>query len=66
MRSPEESEAYGSNFTGKNEALSTKNARFWNENPELTVPSLVPTKPRSNQQLVGLYNSGIAGLPAAS
>ena len=33
----EQSEAYGSNFTGKNEALSSKNTRFWNENSEFTA-----------------------------
>ena len=27
----EQSEAYGSNFSGKNEALSSKNTRFWRE-----------------------------------
>jgi hypothetical protein len=30
----EQSEAYGSNFTGKNEALRSENTRFWNENSE--------------------------------
>ena len=29
----EESEAYRSNFASKNEAVSSENARFWNENP---------------------------------
>jgi hypothetical protein len=33
----EQSEAYGSNFTGKNEALRSENSRFWNENPEATA-----------------------------
>ena len=33
----EGSEAYGSNFGGKNEALRFENARFWNENPESTA-----------------------------
>jgi REP-associated tyrosine transposase len=33
----EQSEAYGSNFTGKNDALSSENTRFWNENSELTA-----------------------------
>jgi hypothetical protein len=33
----EESEAYGSNLTGKNEALSSKNTRFWREHSELTA-----------------------------
>jgi hypothetical protein len=33
----EESEAYESNLTGKNEALSSKNTRFWRENSELTA-----------------------------
>src|SRR5262245_15864004 len=28
----ERSEAYGSNFSGKNETLSPENTRFWNEN----------------------------------
>jgi hypothetical protein len=32
----EESEAYRSNFAGENEALSSENARFWNENLEAT------------------------------
>ncbi len=31
----EESEAYVSNFTGENEALSPENTRFWNDNSEL-------------------------------
>jgi hypothetical protein len=30
----EESEAYRSNFAAENEALSSENARFWDENPE--------------------------------
>jgi putative transposase len=33
----EQSEAYGSNLTGKNEALSSENTRFWKENSELTA-----------------------------
>ena len=33
----EESEAYGSNLTAKNEALSSKNTKFWRENSELTA-----------------------------
>jgi hypothetical protein len=33
----ERSEAYGPNLTGKNEALSSENTRFWNKNSELTV-----------------------------
>ena len=33
----EESEAYGSKLTGKNEALSSKNSRFWKENSNRTV-----------------------------
>jgi hypothetical protein len=33
----EQSEAYGSNFTGKNEVLSSENTRFWNENSEFTA-----------------------------
>ena len=33
----EQSEPYGSNFDGKNEALSLENTRFWNENPEATA-----------------------------
>jgi putative transposase len=33
----EQSEAYGRNFTGENEALSSENTRFWNENSELTA-----------------------------
>jgi len=32
----EQSEAYGSDFTGKNDALSSENTRFWNENSEST------------------------------
>jgi hypothetical protein len=31
----EQSEAYGSDFTGKNEVLSSENTRFWNENSNL-------------------------------
>jgi hypothetical protein len=30
----ERREPYGSNFTGKNEVLSSENTRFWNENSE--------------------------------
>jgi hypothetical protein len=33
----EQSEAYGSDFTGKNEVLSSENTRFWNENSEFTA-----------------------------
>jgi hypothetical protein len=33
----EETEAYGSNLTGKNEVLSSENTRFWNENSEVTA-----------------------------
>ncbi len=33
----ERSEAYGANFTGKSEALSSENTRFSNENSELTA-----------------------------
>jgi putative transposase len=33
----EEGEAYGLNFDGENEALSSENTRFWNEYPEATV-----------------------------
>jgi hypothetical protein len=33
----EQSEAYRSNFTGKNEALSSENTRFWNDNSEFTA-----------------------------
>ena len=33
----EQSESYGSNFTGKNEALSSGNTRLWNENSEFTA-----------------------------
>lgn len=32
----EESEAYRSNFAGKNEMLRSENARFWNENLDAT------------------------------
>ena len=32
----EESETYRSNFAGKNEMLSSENARFWNENLDAT------------------------------
>jgi hypothetical protein len=32
----ERSEPYGANFTGKSEALSSENTRFWNENSKLT------------------------------
>jgi len=41
----ERSEAFGSNFSGKNEALSSENTRFWNENPELPRLSLVRPRP---------------------
>jgi hypothetical protein len=30
----EQSEAYGFNFTRKNDALSSENTRFWNEHSE--------------------------------
>ena len=30
----EGSEAYGFNFAGENEVLSSENTRFWNGNPE--------------------------------
>ena len=33
----EQSEGYGANFSGKNEALSSENTRFSNENSELTA-----------------------------
>jgi REP element-mobilizing transposase RayT len=33
----EAGEAYGRNFRGKSEALSSKNTRFWNEYPEATT-----------------------------
>lgn len=33
----DESEAYGSNFIGKKEALRSKNTRFWNRNSEFTT-----------------------------
>jgi hypothetical protein len=33
----EQSEAYGANFSGKNEALSSENTRFWHENSEFTT-----------------------------
>ena len=33
----EQSEAYGPNFSRKNEALSSENTRFWNENSEVTA-----------------------------
>jgi len=33
----EQSEAYGPNFSRKNEVLSSENTRFWNENSELTA-----------------------------
>jgi putative transposase len=33
----EQSEAYGSDFTGKNKVLSSENTRFWNENSEFTA-----------------------------
>jgi len=33
----EQSEAYGSDFTGKNEVLSSENTRFWNDNSKFTV-----------------------------
>ena len=33
----EGSEAYGFNFAGENEVLSSENTRFWNENPEGSV-----------------------------
>jgi hypothetical protein len=32
----ERSEPYGANFTGKSDALSSENTRFWNENSKLT------------------------------
>jgi len=32
----EHSEGYGSNFTGKKEALRSENTRSWNENSEFT------------------------------
>jgi hypothetical protein len=32
-----EREAYGSNFAGENEPLSSENARFWGETPESTA-----------------------------
>ena len=33
----ERREPYGSNFTGKNEVLSSENTRFWKENSEFTA-----------------------------
>jgi hypothetical protein len=33
----EQCESYGSDFTGKNEVLSSENTRFWNENSKFTV-----------------------------
>jgi putative transposase len=33
----EQSEAYGSDFTGKNEVLSSENTRFWNEDSKFAV-----------------------------
>jgi REP-associated tyrosine transposase len=33
----EQSEAYGSDFTGENEVLSSENTRIWNDNSKLTV-----------------------------
>jgi putative transposase len=33
----EQNEAYGSNFTGKNETLNSENTRFWNKNSEFTT-----------------------------
>jgi hypothetical protein len=37
----EQSEAYGSDFTGENEALSSENTRFWDENSKFAVTYLV-------------------------
>ena len=33
----EQSEAYGSDFTGENEVLSSGNTRIWNEDSEFTA-----------------------------
>ena len=39
----EQSGAYGSKFTRKNEELSLENTRFWNEKSELAATYLGPT-----------------------
>jgi hypothetical protein len=42
-RHMQQSEACGSNFAAKNDALSWENTRFLNENSELTATEIGPT-----------------------
>ena len=48
----EQSEAYGSDFTGENEVLSSGNTRIWNEDSELRRFRLV--RPRCAKRVAAL------------
>ena len=51
----DESEAYVSNLSGKNEALSSKNTRLWKENPNLRRLSFVRLQELSRSRALDLF-----------